>query len=58
MKQVEERLIEIGCPKLNLQIRENNAQVQSFYNNLGYKVEERISMGKKLLGNNREDYSA
>jgi ribosomal protein S18 acetylase RimI-like enzyme len=31
MKKVEKSLVEIGCPKLNLQIRANNAEVESFY---------------------------
>jgi hypothetical protein len=48
MKRVEESLSEIGCPKLNLQIRADNAEVQSFYESLGYRVEDRISMGKRL----------
>jgi ribosomal protein S18 acetylase RimI-like enzyme len=48
MKKVETTLIQIGCPKLNLQIRADNTQVQSFYESLGYTVEERISMGKRL----------
>ncbi|NIS83174.1 MAG: GNAT family acetyltransferase [Anaerolineales bacterium] len=48
MEKVEASLIEIGCPKLNLQIRADNADVQSFYASLGYRVEERISMGKRL----------
>jgi len=48
MKKVETALIEVGCPKLNLQIRADNAQVQLFYESLGYSVEDRISMGKRL----------
>lgn len=30
------------------QVRSNNASVVAFYASLGYKVEERISMGKRL----------
>ena len=48
MKKVETSLVDIGCPKLNLQIRVDNAEVQSFYESLGYLVEDRISMGKRL----------
>jgi ribosomal protein S18 acetylase RimI-like enzyme len=54
MKKIETTLIEIGCPKLNLQIRADNAQVKSFYKSLGYTVEERISMGKRLGNINGE----
>ena len=48
MKKVETSLIEIGCPKLNLQIRADNVEVQAFYESLGYRVEDRISMGKRF----------
>ena len=48
MKNVEERLARLGCPKLNLQVRVSNEGVVGFYRRLGYKVEERISMGKLL----------
>jgi ribosomal protein S18 acetylase RimI-like enzyme len=48
MQRAEESLQKIGCSKLNLQIRADNSLVQDFYKALGYDVEERISMGKKL----------
>lgn len=48
MRRIEAALFEIGCRKLNLQIRADNAEVRAFYESLGYSVEERISMGKKL----------
>lgn len=48
MRQVESKLAALGCPKLNLQIRAHNAEVQSFYEKLGYFFEDRISMGRKL----------
>jgi ribosomal protein S18 acetylase RimI-like enzyme len=48
MRQVESTLADVGCPKLNLQIRAGNEQVKKFYEALGYEVEERLSMGKRL----------
>jgi ribosomal protein S18 acetylase RimI-like enzyme len=48
MQNVEERLARLGCPKLNLQVRASNEEVVAFYKRLGYDVEERISMGKRL----------
>ena len=48
MNDVEQRLARIGCPKLNLQVRVSNEAVVAFYRHLGYEVEERISMGKRL----------
>ena len=48
MGQVERRLAQAGCPKLNLQVRSTNAEVLAFYKALGYKVEDRVSFGKLL----------
>jgi ribosomal protein S18 acetylase RimI-like enzyme len=46
MKRVEQGLKQIGCPKLNLQVRADNDAVVAFYEKLGYKIEPRVSMGK------------
>jgi ribosomal protein S18 acetylase RimI-like enzyme len=46
--RLEEALREEGCPKLNLQVYTHNAGVVAFYEKLGYRVEERISLGKPL----------
>jgi ribosomal protein S18 acetylase RimI-like enzyme len=48
MTQVEDGLARVGCPKLNLQVRATNHEVVRFYEKLGYEVEERVSMGKRL----------
>jgi ribosomal protein S18 acetylase RimI-like enzyme len=48
MERVEAGLARLGCPKVNLQVRASNEGVVSFYKKLGYQVEERISMGKRL----------
>ena len=48
MRRVEETLADLDCPKLNLQVRAANDEVIAFYNELGYEVEERVSMGKRL----------
>jgi ribosomal protein S18 acetylase RimI-like enzyme len=49
MAEAERRLAALGCPKINLQVRATNEAVVAFYRRLGYVVEERISMGKRLL---------
>ncbi|MBU0494260.1 MAG: GNAT family acetyltransferase [Chloroflexi bacterium] len=49
MRAVEHRLAAAGCPKLNLQVRATNRAVVAFYERLGYQVEERVSMGKRLF---------
>lgn len=48
MREAERRLREIGCTKVNLQVRSTNTGVVAFYESLGYLVEDRISMGKRL----------
>ena len=49
MKALEARLIEQGCPKLNLQIRETNIDVIAFYRALGYQQDACVSFGKRLI---------
>jgi ribosomal protein S18 acetylase RimI-like enzyme len=44
----ERRLAMLGCPKVNLQVREDNAGVLEFYERLGYAVDAAVSMGKRL----------
>ena len=48
MKRAEEGLAGLGSPKINLQVRASNKAVVRFYEKLGYGVEERVSMGKRL----------
>lgn len=46
--EAEARLKAQGCRKVNLQVRASNATVVGFYESLGYAVEERVSLGKRL----------
>jgi ribosomal protein S18 acetylase RimI-like enzyme len=48
VRRLEAALSEHGCLKVNLQVRASNAEVIAFYEKLGYGVEERVSMGKRL----------
>jgi ribosomal protein S18 acetylase RimI-like enzyme len=48
MTEVENRLRESGCPKVNLQIRSDNAQAVGFYRAIGYTDDDVVSMGKRL----------
>jgi len=50
MARAEEALAARGCPKLNLQVRGSDREVVAFYERLGYAVEDRVSMGKRLPG--------
>jgi ribosomal protein S18 acetylase RimI-like enzyme len=49
VNEVERLLARLGCPKLNLQVRRENPAVLQFYERLGFRVEDRVSFGKRLL---------
>lgn len=49
MAEAERRLAELGCPKVNLQVRVSNEEAVGFYRQLGYAVDEVVSMGKRLV---------
>jgi ribosomal protein S18 acetylase RimI-like enzyme len=51
VRHAEQALTARGCLKINLQIVSSNDSVKGFYASLGYAVEPRISMGKKLEAN-------
>lgn len=48
IREAERRLEALGCVKINLQVRASNAGVVAFYQRLGYDVEERVNLGKRL----------
>jgi ribosomal protein S18 acetylase RimI-like enzyme len=48
VREAERQLQLLGCTKINLQVRSTNVSVISFYERLGYGVEERVSMGRRL----------
>jgi ribosomal protein S18 acetylase RimI-like enzyme len=48
MQEMEQRLREKGCEKVNLLIEPANAAVQEFYQRLGYQHDELIFMEKWL----------
>lgn len=49
MQAAEELLHDVGCPKINLQIREGNTGLVGFYAALGYGEDRVVSMGKRLI---------
>lgn len=52
MLEVEKRLLALGCPKINLQIREGNNDVIAFYQAIGFTDDECRSFGKRLIPDN------
>lgn len=49
MAEAEARLRELGCPKINLQIRTSNTGVIEFYEKIGFSLDDVVSMGKRLV---------
>ena len=49
MREVEKRLMERGCPKLNVQVRAANSEALQFYRRLGYAQDEAVALGKRLI---------
>lgn len=53
MQSAESTLEALGCPKLNIQVRETNEAVLAFYEKLGYTVDPVVSLGKRLIADER-----
>lgn len=49
MDEAEHRLLLLGCPKLNLQLRRTNTAALGFYQALGYVEDDAMSLGKRLI---------
>ena len=49
MEAIEEKLLAMGCPKINSQVLVDNTEATKFYQRIGYKKDEVISMGKRLI---------
>ncbi len=48
VRRLEVELEKMGCMKVNLQVRGSNREALKFYEQAGYLVEDRISLGKRL----------
>ena len=49
METVEAKLLALGCPKINLQVRSSNTAVIQFYGHLGYHIDDVLNLGKRLI---------
>ena len=47
VRAMEEKLIDRGCLKINLQVRRSNLGVIAFYERLGFSVDDVVSLGKR-----------
>ena len=52
MRDIENRLTMLGCPKLNILIRHSNVDVIKFYDSLGYKTDPVVCVSKRLIPDN------
>ena len=48
MSRAEVLLRELGCPKINLQVRAANSAVIRFYRSIGFDMDEVVSLGRRL----------
>jgi ribosomal protein S18 acetylase RimI-like enzyme len=48
MDELRRRLVELGCPKINLQIRKDNLHAIAFYERLGFVEDHSLSFGLRL----------
>jgi ribosomal protein S18 acetylase RimI-like enzyme len=49
MQDIEAKLLAMGCPKINLQVRTNNRAIIQFYGQMGYHIDDVVSLGKRLI---------
>lgn len=49
MQEVESRLLALQCPKINLQVRNDNHDIIAFYESLGFADDQCTSLGKRLI---------
>lgn len=45
----EKRLLQLGCPKINIQIRSSNKEAMAFYRKIGFHADDVISLGKRII---------
>lgn len=50
VKLAEDKLKDLGCPKINLLVRVTNIEVKEFYKKLGFEMQEDVVIfGKRLI---------
>jgi ribosomal protein S18 acetylase RimI-like enzyme len=48
VRHAEAALAARGCPKVNLQVLSAKGEIRTFYERLGYRMDEVVSLGKRL----------
>lgn len=49
MEAAQTLLLELGCPKISLQVRLSNESAVGFYKSIGYVQDEVVSFGKRII---------
>jgi len=49
MQDAEAALLMLGCPKINLLVRPDNSNAAQFYEKLGYRQDDVVMLGKRLI---------
>ena len=49
MSAIEKELRQLGCIKINIQVRSSNQEVILFYKGIGFDIEDHVSLGKLLI---------
>ena len=49
METLENKLMEMGCPKINLNVRTTNIEAMKFYYRIGYKQDEVVTLSKRFV---------
>jgi ribosomal protein S18 acetylase RimI-like enzyme len=48
MAEAEKLLEQVGCPKVNVQVRGTNSSAIDFYRRIGYRIEDVVGLGKRI----------
>jgi ribosomal protein S18 acetylase RimI-like enzyme len=49
MDAIGAKLAALGCPKINLQVRDDNEVARKFYESIGFRPDPVFAMGKRLV---------
>jgi ribosomal protein S18 acetylase RimI-like enzyme len=55
--QAEASLAELGCPKIDLMVRDSNTEVLAFYQSVGYRLDPVRVLSKRLLEDEAHDFT-
>ncbi len=57
MRHAEAELLNRGCPKIDLMVRNTNASVIAFYKSIGYADDPVVVLSKRLIEDEKHDFS-